>query len=396
MKYDLVFEGGGAKGMVFVGALRAFVEAGGEYGRLLGTSAGAITATLLAAGYGVEELQAALVEEKEGQPVFATFLSEPAIPDRAALAASDIRQMLCQINLRLVPDSIESRVDDELVQWLGRQPRMRHVFSFIEHGGWYAADNFLSWLQEKLDRGSFHDQPRRFSGLTLGEFYEQTGVDLTMIASDATAQRMLALNHRTAPQLPLIWAVRMSMSIPLLWQEVTWKEEWGLYRERNVTGHAIVDGGVLSNFPLELFVSGDATVLKVMGPRQGHAVIGLLIDESLPVQGAEPEEKQGLHLDQLAIVRRLSNLVDTMSKAHDKLVIETFEEMVVHLPAQGYATTEFGMSPARRDCLVRAGYETMQSYLEHQAMKSFGAAAWLEKQAQQIADRMALKMLGRL
>ena len=42
---DLVFEGGGAKGMVFVGALEELF--GGDrytFGRLLGTSAGAITA----------------------------------------------------------------------------------------------------------------------------------------------------------------------------------------------------------------------------------------------------------------------------------------------------------------------------------------------------------------
>ena len=41
---DLVFEGGGAKGMVFVGALQELLEdAKYAFGRLLGTSAGAIT-----------------------------------------------------------------------------------------------------------------------------------------------------------------------------------------------------------------------------------------------------------------------------------------------------------------------------------------------------------------
>ena len=42
MKYDLVFEGGGAKGMVFVGALQVFESLGHTPGRLMGTSAGAI------------------------------------------------------------------------------------------------------------------------------------------------------------------------------------------------------------------------------------------------------------------------------------------------------------------------------------------------------------------
>jgi predicted acylesterase/phospholipase RssA len=62
MKYDLVFEGGGAKGMVFVGACAEFFRRGHEFDRLLGTSAGAITAALLAAGYPPDEMLAALTE----------------------------------------------------------------------------------------------------------------------------------------------------------------------------------------------------------------------------------------------------------------------------------------------------------------------------------------------
>ena len=57
MKYDLVFEGGGAKGMVFVGACEEFFRRGHSFDRLLGTPAGAITATLLAVGYTPEEIE---------------------------------------------------------------------------------------------------------------------------------------------------------------------------------------------------------------------------------------------------------------------------------------------------------------------------------------------------
>ena len=42
-EFDLVFEGGGAKGIVFVGALNALLAGGHSYRRLIGTSAGAIT-----------------------------------------------------------------------------------------------------------------------------------------------------------------------------------------------------------------------------------------------------------------------------------------------------------------------------------------------------------------
>ena len=63
--FDVVFEGGGAKGSAFVGALDALIERGHQTRRLIGTSAGAITATLLAAGYSPAEMQAA-VNEKVG------------------------------------------------------------------------------------------------------------------------------------------------------------------------------------------------------------------------------------------------------------------------------------------------------------------------------------------
>ena len=60
MQYDLVFEGGGAKGMVFVGALQEFERLGHTAGRLLGTSAGAIIASYLAAGFTASEMLRAL------------------------------------------------------------------------------------------------------------------------------------------------------------------------------------------------------------------------------------------------------------------------------------------------------------------------------------------------
>ena len=41
-----------------------------------------------------------------------------------------------------------------------------------------------------------------------------------------------------------------------------------------------------------------------------------------------------------------------MTGAHDKMVIEEFEHLVVRLPAAGYGTTEFDMSDERRKALL--------------------------------------------
>ncbi len=400
MKYDMVFEGGGAKGIVFVGAIQVFESLGHERGRLLGTSAGAITATMLAAGYNSTEMLDALAEKKEGHSVFADFMGIPQDLDKAAIQNSATRALLRRINVRWIPDSIEDKLDDHLVEWLSTQPSLRHVFSFIERGGWYSADHFLAWLRRRLDTGTHNGKPRQYSGLTLLQFHDQTKVDLSLVASDTTAGEMLVLNHRTAPDLPLVWAVRMSMSVPLLWQEVIWQAEWGQYRGSEMTGHAIVDGGLLSNFPIELFVSHDATVTSVMGPKSLENVLGMLIDESLPVSGVDVASPQptGFDLTKLQTVQRLQNLVNTATSAHDKMTVEAFEKFVVHLPAKGYGTTEFDMPDEKRELLVNAGREAMSAYFEAAAQEvvSFGMREDQDAQrAQRHADKLALKMLKR-
>src|ERR687885_417008 len=100
MKYDLVFEGGGAKGIVLVGAYEEFVRRGHTYGRLLGTSAGAITAAFVAAGYTPAEMLGALDERENGKPVFAEFMGQPSAFTPEEISASAIRTFLRNIDLK--------------------------------------------------------------------------------------------------------------------------------------------------------------------------------------------------------------------------------------------------------------------------------------------------------
>jgi NTE family protein len=281
--------------------------------------------------------------------------------------------------------------------------RARHVFAFVERGGWYAADRFITWLQAKLDSGPWQGGQRRFSHMTLSEFFAATQVHLSLVAADTSESRLLVLNHSTAPDCPLVWAVRMSMSIPLMWDEVIWQASWGSYLGRSLTGHAIVDGGLLSNFPLELFVSDEPKVTRLMGPKQDNPVLGLLIDESLPVPA--PADSFGLVVDvdvkpgELRTAQRLMRLMNTATSAHDKMVIDTFNHLVVRLPAQGYGTTEFDMSDERRTALIEAGRNAMRAYFDQAepfAMAVPGGAEDAEAaRAQRSADRIALRLLGR-
>ncbi|MCK6518622.1 patatin-like phospholipase family protein [Myxococcota bacterium] len=392
MRYDLVFEGGAAKGMVFAGAVAELERAGHGFGRLLGTSAGSVTAALLASGAGSEGLLAALGEKKGGRSVFEGFMATPARFSEEELQRSALRGLLGELDLPLVSDAFEAKLDDAIVRALMSRPIFRSMFSFIELGGWYASHRVVEWMTERLDDGQVNGRRVKMGKFTLGEMFEETGVDLSIVATNTTHAELMILNHRTAPKVPVVSAVHMSMSIPLLWQEVVWRKEWGTYRDEDLTGATIIDGGVLSNFPLELFVSDEPQVTALMGRQESDDVLGLLIDEELPVPGLElsaaQEEPKGPDLGQRRTVDRLKRLIATVVKARDKLVIDAFEHLVVRLPAKGIGTTEFDLSDERRAVLTAAGKEAMRAHLARRAAAPPSAPDTLSLTAGKMAARL--------
>ena len=268
--------------MVFVGACEEFFNCGHEFGRLLGTSAGAITATLLRGRLQAQGNANVLTETKNGVSVFSTFMGPPKEFSDEELRAGALRRLLEGINFTSIWDSVESIIDFQIVKALATNETARHAVALIERGGWYGADAFVTWLGEKLDCGSIMHTPRQFSGLTMSEFFDATKVELSLVASDTTDGRLLVINHHTAPDCPVIYAVRMSMSIPMVWDEIIWNESWGKYRKTDISGHVVVDGGILSNFPIELFVSDQPPITNVMGPKQDIPTIGMLIQIRKP------------------------------------------------------------------------------------------------------------------
>jgi predicted acylesterase/phospholipase RssA len=345
--------------------MQEFEAHGHTIGRLLGTSAGAITATLLAAGYTSAEMLAALDEHlPDGNSVFTSFMAMPGPFDPQTVKNSTIRAFLRSVDIPLMPQFLEDRLDDAITNILADTGDFRHMFSFVERGGWYSADNFLHWLHTRLDTGVYNGKPRNFGDMTMSQYFDATQKDLSLVASDTTGKQMLVLNHLTAPDLPVIWATRMSMSIPLLWQEVIWQAEWGLYNDQKVAGNAIVDGGLLSNFPIELFLSDLKDVTDLMGEKISQNVLGFLIDDEteLPDAPQAVADTRTFNITDIPTAQRITRLIDTTLSARDKMVIDSYSNLVVRMPAKGYGTTEFNMTDERRTRLVNAGRLALKTY----------------------------------
>jgi predicted acylesterase/phospholipase RssA len=75
---------------------------------------------------------------------------------------------------------------------------------------------------------------------TFEELYTKSGLKLRVYATDLNSSTLIEYSPTATPTYPLKYAVRASMSIPYYFQPVTCPQ----------TGHLLVDGGVITNFPL--------------------------------------------------------------------------------------------------------------------------------------------------
>jgi predicted acylesterase/phospholipase RssA len=269
-------------------------------------------------------------------------------------------EVLRDIRVPLLPAAMDGKLDTLLVNELVADGTYSRLFSFMECGGFFSGRTFLAWIREKLKVKGIDDTD------TFRTFQQKTGADLSVAASDTTDVELLVLNHRTAPDLPVANAVRMSMSIPFVWQEVVWQQSWGTYMGRNKTGNTIVDGGVLSNFPIRLIATTDDEIGAIMGDTDPAAALnlGILIDERLGVPGAPNVDATPLPVTHLRPVQRVSRLIDTMMGASDNDMIRRFDNEVCHLPAKGYGTLEFGMTGSRLDLFLDGARTAMRQHLQ--------------------------------
>ena len=216
LEADGVFQGGGMKGLALVGALIGFADhprlSIKRWASVAGTSAGAIVASLLATGHGIEELE------------------------------------------RLMRTAPYAKFEDTGPPVVGGLLNLVHRHG-LAHGSYFHA-----WMDEQL-------QGKTFAAVRGSSAAGQTGREgyrLRLIAADVTRRELLGLpedlsNYRQpdgdGPIQPDTFkigdAVRMGTSIPYFFQPIE------LVHHETGEPSTIVDGGVLSNFPVWLFDVAD-------------------------------------------------------------------------------------------------------------------------------------------
>jgi len=325
---DGVFEGGGVKGIAFAGALAAAEQDAGvrEWVNVAGTSAGAIVAALLVAGYDAAGLR------------------------RIMGAAQYSRFADCGFGGRWV-----GGVWNAVARLRGLAPGR-----YFEE--WLSEQLAASPLAQELGKTelTFADVRRRdlppHSELpdVPGEVYERARYRLHAIASDVTGGRMVVLPddlpdyedeqgarlHKDS--FPVVRAIRMSMSYPFLFTPVVLR--------RAGKPHYVVDGGLLSNFPIWLFDNPARPVRPTWGFRL-HA--------GASAREGTPYRKIPRPLWELPLLKAMFS---ASMEAWDRHQLKHFANSTVSIPTHEIATTDFGLTQADAEKLYEWGLEAAHAF----------------------------------
>jgi len=290
MLIDGVFSGGGLKGFALVGAYQVLEEKGYRFHRVAGTSAGAILACFIAAGY----------------------------------SAKEIEKMLDEQDFQVLLDPRNTIIPLPLMKW----------FQLYWRLGLYQGNALEKWFLEKLAEKDVYT----FSDLPPGK--------LKLVASDLTNGKMLVLPDDlegygiSAETFPIARALRMSCGIPFFFEPVRLKVGKG--------ETIVVDGGVLSNFPMWIF--------NDEGGNTERPVLGLKLSRS-------QEDMPGHKIDNALDL--FEALFSTMKNSHDeKYISRKHEKNIIFIPVDNYSATQFDMDQETKEGLIEAGRNSTIQFLK--------------------------------
>jgi NTE family protein len=312
---DLVLSGGGVLGIGHVGAAQTLHDRGIEFQRIAGTSAGSIVGSLLAAG------------------------ATPA----------ELHELLCR-------KDFEEFLDADA---LDRVPLVGPIISVFAENGWAKGTAFRDWLFDQLaarDVTTFADlaitdDPGR-------DPRAEHGWKLTVTAADVTTGELLRLpqdyrRYGLEPNQQYVAdAVRASISVPYLFEP-------SKLRHADGTESLLVDGGLVSNYPLDAFKRTDGSDAR-------WPTLGITVLPKLPAGDIEliPELRA---LRYIPGFRYLESLIVTAAFGRDQAYLEQpwIANRSIAVDSLGVNPFDFSVGRDLKEALYESGRAAASEFLEN-------------------------------
>jgi NTE family protein len=323
---NLVFEGGGVRGIAYVGALEVLDNEGilKNIKRVAGTSAGAMVAVLVGLNY----------------------------------TASEISEVLWSLNFqKFLDDSFGCARDFDRL---------------INEYGWYKGDFFRN-LMADLIKDKTGNGEATFKDLAKAKKYR----DIYLIGADlSTGFSKVFCNDKT-PNVKVADAARVSMSIPLFFRAVN-----GI----NNDGHIYVDGGLLDNYPIKVFdrasyVSKQKNertteyyekTNKSLSKKYGEIdryvynkeTLGFRLDSKEEIEKfINPNMVMPVKNDIKSLFSYTKALVTTLIDFQNNVHLHSDDwQRTIYIDTLGVNSTDFGISDSKKKKLVESGITNTKKY----------------------------------
>ncbi|ORV14854.1 patatin-like phospholipase family protein [Mycobacterium celatum] len=311
---DLVLSGGGVKGIGLVGAVVALMEAGYQIPRVSGTSAGSIVGAILAAGYD-------------------------------QLTPEEVRHLTMTVPYRKFLDAGP----------IERIPLLGPAWGLLSEEGIYKGDFAHEWIRSELKNLGVST----FGDLAFDDDYvlPERRYRLVVTVADVTTGQLVRLpwDYRRLYGLDpdeqqVADAVRASMSIPFFFRTVKLKSAGGLTS-------TLVDGGMLSNFPIDSFDRPD-------GKPPRWPTFGITVLPNLP-QGNDKVIPALKPLHWLGGPTLLEDLITTMIVGRDQAYLNQpwVSARAIRVDSTNVGFLDFDISREQMEALYQKGYEAAQAFL---------------------------------
>lgn len=260
----VVFQGGGAKGIVHVGALAAVEDLGLQIRGVAGTSAGAMVAALVAAGYSSQEM----LDTSTGEHIIGVLSKSFAERGTFELnRATDLFSPKGWLFIRLL------RWAGPLAKWgLGMFFAVVLVLAILEMWRPFSGMSvglvllvFGGWVYYSLSRGvgsverirAFVDHaiaakmPGKYeSNVTFRRLRESGAIPLKIVATNVTDQCVEVFSYERTPDVVIADAVAGSICLPVVFQPWAFSCQRSTGVRAEVAVRQFLDGGITSNLPV--------------------------------------------------------------------------------------------------------------------------------------------------
>ncbi len=305
---DLVCEGGGVRGIGLVGAVDVLARAGYSFPRVAGSSAGAIVASFVAA------------LQRAGEPL------------------NRLHEIVESIDYTTFQDR----------SLIGRIPLIGSMLSLFTSDGIYEGEHLESFVAGVLgDLGvrTFGDLRTDDAGAGPGGAVDRKYAwSLVITASDLSRRRLVRIPwdlpayKKDPDEFPVATAVRASAAIPFLFQPV------------RVSGATWVDGGLIDDFPIELFDRPDS------------------VAPQWPTFGIRLSARPGLVPPTRAVrgplsiaLAALGTLLGNQDAAYENDPCTV--RRTVFVPSDAVSPIDFGITDAEVDALYGSGTDAARAFL---------------------------------